>query len=96
MSRKQEQMETLLLLLRDSKDYISAKVLGEKLNCSDKTVYRLVKGINKDCPVEAFILSEKGRGFKLNPRSSLVDVDGNFTEAFDPVGHCSITGQVMY
>ncbi|MDT5741923.1 HTH domain-containing protein, partial [Streptococcus pneumoniae] len=84
MSRKQEQMETLLLLLRDSKDYISAKVLGEKLNCSDKTVYRLVKGINKDCPVEAFILSEKGRGFKLNPRSSLVDVDGNFTEAFDP------------
>ncbi|HFQ7969419.1 TPA: helix-turn-helix domain-containing protein, partial [Streptococcus pneumoniae] len=53
MSRKQEQMETLLLLLRDSKDYISAKVLGEKLNCSDKTVYRLVKGINKDCPVEA-------------------------------------------
>ncbi|MBZ4298637.1 HTH domain-containing protein, partial [Streptococcus pneumoniae] len=84
MSRKQEQMETLLLLLRDSKDYISAKVLGEKLNCSDKTVYRLVKGINKDCPVEAFILSEKGRGFELNPRSSLVDVDGNFTEAFDP------------
>lgn len=84
MSRKQEQMETLLLLLRDSKDYISAKVLGEKLNCSDKTVYRLVKVINKDCPVEAFILSEKGRGFKLNPRSSLVDVDGNFTEAFDP------------
>ncbi|VQC67350.1 putative transcription antiterminator BglG family protein [Streptococcus pneumoniae] len=58
MSRKQEQMETLLLLLRDSKDYISAKVLGEKLNCSDKTVYRLVKGINKDCPIEAFILSE--------------------------------------
>lgn len=56
----------LMLLLLKQRDYVTAEVLAELMSISAKTVYRLIKKINDDFPNGQLILSEKGRGYKLD------------------------------
>lgn len=62
--------DKLLSLLNKKSDYIPAKLLSEQLNVSEKTIYRLVKAINRkysDCfSQELLIISSRGNGYKLN------------------------------
>lgn len=66
MTDKRFKDNQLLLLLSKKNDYITADELSRELGISSKTVYRLVKKINSEIESEALILSEKGRGYKLN------------------------------
>ncbi|MGC6767966.1 BglG family transcription antiterminator [Enterococcus sp. LJL51] len=66
MSSKKEREQKLLLLLSKKQDYMTAEELAAALNASSKTVYRLIKKINDEVLEGSLILSEKGRGYKLD------------------------------
>lgn len=66
MTDKKIKNQQLLLLLSKKNDYITAEELSRELNISTKTVYRLVKKVNSEVAPEVLILSEKGRGYRLN------------------------------
>lgn len=66
MSSKKERKQTLLLLLSKKQDYMTAGELASMLNASPKTIYRLIKKINDETFDGSLILSEKGRGYKLD------------------------------
>lgn len=56
----------LILLLSKQKDYMTSEELAYLLDTSTKTVYRLIKKINLEFSNGHLILSEKGRGYKLD------------------------------
>ncbi|MBP1042469.1 PRD domain-containing protein [Vagococcus sp. BWB3-3] len=66
MSSKEEREQRLLLLLSKKQEYVTSGELAEELNISNKTVYRLIKGINDQSSDGILIASEKGRGYRLN------------------------------
>lgn len=66
MSSKKERGQKLLLLLSKKQDYMTAEELANCLSTSPKTVYRLIKKINDEFSEGSLILSEKGRGYKLD------------------------------
>ncbi len=66
MSSKEEREQRLLLLLSKKQEYVTSGELAEELNISNKTVYRLIKGINDQSWDGILIASEKGRGYRLN------------------------------
>lgn len=66
MSSKKERGQKLLLLLSKKQDYMTAEELASCLSTSPKTVYRLIKKINDEFAEGSLILSEKGRGYKLD------------------------------
>lgn len=66
MTSQMDRGNKLTLLLSKQRDYITAEVLAELMSTSTKTVYRLVKKINDEFPNGPLILSEKGRGYKLD------------------------------
>ncbi|WP_314293430.1 BglG family transcription antiterminator [Leptotrichia massiliensis] len=56
----------LLSFLSKSQDYITSETLAKMLDISPKTVYRLIKKINDEFSDGTLILSEKGKGYKLD------------------------------
>ncbi|WP_086348013.1 BglG family transcription antiterminator [Candidatus Enterococcus clewellii] len=66
MSSKKDREQKLLLFLSKNQEYVTSEELAEMLATSQKTVYRLVKKINDDYSDGMLILSEKGRGYKLD------------------------------
>lgn len=66
MSSKKERGQKLLLLLSKKQDYMTAEELANCLSTSPKTVYRLIKKINDEFSEGSLILSEKGRGYKID------------------------------
>ncbi|SFM07565.1 activator of the mannose operon, transcriptional antiterminator [Gracilibacillus orientalis] len=66
MSSKDNREQKLLLFLSKNQDYVKSENLTEILNVSQKTVYRLIKKINDEHEEGSLILSEKGRGYKLD------------------------------
>ncbi|MEX2783835.1 transcription antiterminator [Streptococcus sp. H49] len=66
MANKNKTIDNLLLLLSGSVRFVTAKELAESLTLSEKTIYRLVKEVNKNYPDKPLILPEKGKGFILN------------------------------
>lgn len=66
MTSQIDRINKLKLLLSKQRDYITAEVLASLMNTSTKTVYRLVKKINDEFSDGNLILSEKGRGYKLD------------------------------
>lgn len=61
--------ENLFINMLNYEDYISAKKLAETLFVSTKTIYRIAKRINEISQIdfnEALIISEPGKGYKLN------------------------------
>lgn len=66
MTSQIDRMNKLKLLLSKQRDYITAEELACLIETSTKTVYRLVKKINDEFPNGNLVLSEKGRGYKLD------------------------------
>lgn len=66
MSIKDNREQKLLLFLSKNQDYITADSLAEILHTSQKTVYRLIKTINYESGDNSLIISERGRGYKLD------------------------------
>lgn len=66
MSSKSNHEQDLLLFLSKNQGYVTSKDLLEVLHVSQKTVYRLINKINKEYEDDPLILSERGRGYKLN------------------------------
>ena len=66
MVAKQERSYQLLHLLMNQRDFITSEDLAEKLGTSTKTIYRLVRSINEEISDGTLIVSEKGRGYRLD------------------------------
>ncbi|KZU12420.1 Transcriptional antiterminator of lichenanoperon BglG family [Lactiplantibacillus plantarum] len=64
MSTKRER--SLIYLLVNKKDFVTAKQLADELHSSDKTIYRLISQINSQYDERPLIISERGRGYKLD------------------------------
>nr|WP_239094458.1 PRD domain-containing protein [Bacillus sp. B15-48] len=56
----------MLLFLSKNQGYVTSKDLLEVLNVSQKTVYRLINKINNEYVDGPLIISERGRGYKLD------------------------------
>lgn len=63
---KAKNIERIISYLANESGFITSKKLSDELGLSQKTVYRLIKEINQDYVKESLILSEKGKGFRLN------------------------------
>lgn len=66
MVKFNDREQELLLLLSKHQDYVTSQDLLEALNVSQKTVYRMIKKINDGFKDDPLILSERGRGYKLD------------------------------
>jgi len=66
MSSKSNYEQELLLFLSKNQGYVTSKELLEVLNVSQKTVYRLINKINNEYEDGPLIISERGRGYKLD------------------------------
>lgn len=66
MSSKNNREQKLLLFLSKNQDYVTSEELTEILTVSKKTIYRLIKKINDEYVGGSLIVSEKGRGYKLD------------------------------
>ncbi|MBM5694220.1 transcription antiterminator [Listeria seeligeri] len=56
----------LINLFLTKNDFLTANQLAEILDVSSKTIYRKIKNINKTTGKKDIVISEKGRGFKLD------------------------------
>jgi activator of the mannose operon, transcriptional antiterminator len=66
MSSKSNHEQDLLLFLSKNQGYVTSKDFLEVLNVSQKTVYRLINKINNESENGPLIISERGRGYKLD------------------------------
>ncbi|MCI1903734.1 MAG: PRD domain-containing protein [Enterococcaceae bacterium] len=66
MNRQKDREDKLKLLLSKQRNFMTSEKLAELMKTSTKTVYRLVKKINEDYEGDHLIISEKGRGYKLD------------------------------
>jgi activator of the mannose operon (transcriptional antiterminator) len=66
MTSHNDRENKLKLLLSKQRDYMTSEELAKSMNISTKTVYRLIKKINESFSEGQLILSEKGRGYKLD------------------------------
>lgn len=66
MNSKISREQKLLIFLAKQQNFVTADGIAEFLQISQKTVYRLIKKVNDDCLEGVLILSEKGRGYKLD------------------------------
>ncbi|MGT2832682.1 BglG family transcription antiterminator [Streptococcus halotolerans] len=64
--KKQNRIDQLFKILSKKKQFITAKTLSCELGISEKTVYRLVRELNDNYFPELPILSEKGKGYRIN------------------------------
>lgn len=64
--KKTNREQHLLLTLFETQGYMTAEELANILQISAKTIYRLIKRINDAEAKDPLIVSEKGRGYKLN------------------------------
>lgn len=64
--KKQSRIDQLFKVLSTKKQFITAKALSCELGISEKTIYRLVRELNDNYFPEVLILSEKGKGYRLN------------------------------
>lgn len=60
-----ERDEELIHVLREEPSYITVVSLAEKLSCSTKTIYRLIKKLNEEAGAQ-LVETEKGKGVRLN------------------------------
>lgn len=66
MMKQRLKFDKLISILRKQSDFMTAKELSDELQSSEKTVYRLVKEINRRYSPNELITRKKGSGFKLN------------------------------
>lgn len=77
MSKEKER--NLIYLLVNKRDFVTAKQLADELHSSDKTIYRIISQINNRYGEQPLIISERGRGYKLDYQRYL-DSDQSSTE----------------
>lgn len=65
MNFSKRELSLIDILLREN-DFVSAQSLAHKLAMSTKTIYRTIKRINEESPTKDIILSEKGKGFRVD------------------------------
>nr|WP_275579564.1 PRD domain-containing protein [Jeotgalibacillus terrae] len=73
----------MLLFLSKNQDYVTSEDLAEILRTSQKTVYRLIKKINDKSQFDSLIVSEKGRGYKLDYEKFINDQKNNHSSKGD-------------
>lgn len=66
MSSKNNREQQLLLFLSKKQEYVTADSLARVLDLSQKTIYRLIKKINETYQEGPLIVSEKGKGYRLD------------------------------
>ena len=66
MKLKKNYEQELLLFLSKNQNFVTSEELAKTFDISTKTVYRLIKKINEEFNDGNLILSEKGRGYKLD------------------------------
>lgn len=92
MSAKENREQNLLLLLSKQRDYATSNKLANDLGVSTKTIYRLIKKINKGYPEGDLISAEKGRGYKLDYEkyisTSMTQIDSKLT-SYSPEARCN-------
>lgn len=71
MATKETRETRLLLILSQQANYKTAEELAAELEISVKTIYRLIKKINDQTEDGPLILSEKGRGYRLDSEKYL-------------------------
>ena len=79
MSLKSNHEQELLLFLSKNQGYVTSKDILKILNISQKTVYRLIKKINEAFVDAPLIISERGRGYKLDYEKYINYQKGNET-----------------
>lgn len=72
MSSNTKREQDLLMFLSKKQGYVTSKELVDKLDVSQKTVYRLIKKINDDYMDSPLILSERGRGYRLDYENFII------------------------
>ncbi|MFD2829126.1 BglG family transcription antiterminator [Corticicoccus populi] len=77
MSQKENREQKILMFLSKNEDYVTSESLADLLSTSQKTIYRLIKKINDDFDNGLLILSEKGRGYKLDYEKYIKSRKGN-------------------
>ncbi|MBP1041041.1 PRD domain-containing protein [Vagococcus sp. BWB3-3] len=65
MNFSKRELSLIDILLREN-DYLSAQDLADKLKMSAKTIYRTVKRVNEESATNLLIVSEKGKGYRLD------------------------------
>nr|WP_239644076.1 helix-turn-helix domain-containing protein [Oenococcus oeni] len=65
--------QAIINLLLQSRDYVSADQVSKKLGFSTKTILRNVKSINAQSNEKNLIISERGKGLKLDYSSYILD-----------------------
>ncbi len=66
MSSKKNREQHLLLFLSKNQGYVTSQELVKELNVSQKTVYRLIRKVNDEYMESPLIISERGRGYRLD------------------------------
>lgn len=66
MDHLNKRMTKLLLILSEQRDFVTADTLSKLLNLSKKSIYREIKAINERQEEFPLIISERGRGYKLD------------------------------
>ncbi|WP_143811797.1 HTH domain-containing protein, partial [Oenococcus oeni] len=72
--------QAIINLLLQSGDYVSADQVSKKLGFSTKTILRNVKSINAQSNEENLIISERGKGLKLDYSSYILDRNNQDTD----------------
>ena len=66
MDHLNKRMTKLLLILSEQRDFVTADTLSKLLNLSKKSIYREIKAINERQEEVPLIISERGKGYKLD------------------------------
>ncbi|AVI93534.1 Transcriptional antiterminator [Oenococcus oeni] len=72
--------QAIINLLLQSRDYVSADQVSKKLGFSTKTILRNVKSINAQSNEKNLIISERGKGLKLDYSSYILDRNNQDTD----------------
>lgn len=85
MSVSESRKKTLILTLASRNDFVTADTLSETLNVSKKTIYRLINQINEESDKPNYIISQRGRGYRLNDQVNNVTKLNRTHEGASPV-----------
>lgn len=66
MTQADERAQKLLCILSEQRDFMTADDLSRLMNLSQKSIYREIKAINDGNGDSPLILSERGKGYKLD------------------------------
>lgn len=66
MDHQDKRLHKLLFILAEQRDYMTADDLSHLMNVSKKSIYRAIKTINETSVDRPLIVSERGKGYKLD------------------------------